>query len=317
MISRIIGATSTPILKIGDYVQMGKYYDEEILWRCVDIDENGSLMLADKILTIKSYDVKGIHKYIDGTDQAEVSWSTSRTDFGSNLWETSNMRSWLNSTATAGNVKWIDGCPPTAAKVTNGYANEKGFLAQGNFTASEQNAIKSVEQKSLLHSVDVNKLSKGGTDCHWFPCDDSFNCLIEKIVANYDNSYYHNVKDKMFLLDVKQLNKVYLNRSILGTNYWIGKPTQKAIDNLGDEYAKLSIDKYLNNWTRTPRAEASIYPSSVLYVNDGGSFGDGHINYDRVNVKSFGSRPAFYINLSSVSFKSGSGAEGAPYIVTR
>jgi putative cell wall-binding protein len=35
-------------INIGDYVQMGKYYDEPILWRCVDIDENGPLMLADK-----------------------------------------------------------------------------------------------------------------------------------------------------------------------------------------------------------------------------------------------------------------------------
>ena len=40
-------------LNIGDYVQMGSYYGEPILWRCVDIDAtNGPLMLSDKILTI-------------------------------------------------------------------------------------------------------------------------------------------------------------------------------------------------------------------------------------------------------------------------
>jgi hypothetical protein len=44
-----IKVNATATINIGDYVQMGKYYDEPILWRCVDIDENGPLMLADKI----------------------------------------------------------------------------------------------------------------------------------------------------------------------------------------------------------------------------------------------------------------------------
>jgi len=141
----------TPVtINIGDYVQMGSYYDEPILWRCVDIDENGSLMLADRILTIKPFDAAGNHKYADGTAQNDTS-DGYRTYYGSNLWETSNMRCWLNSTATAGNLTWLDGCPPTADKVYRGwnaYANEKGFLAEGNFTVNEQNAMKSVTQKS-------------------------------------------------------------------------------------------------------------------------------------------------------------------------
>ena len=33
--------------------EMGSYYGERILWRCVDIDENGPLMLSDKILCLK------------------------------------------------------------------------------------------------------------------------------------------------------------------------------------------------------------------------------------------------------------------------
>ena len=37
-------------INIGDYVQMGTYYGAPILWRCVDIDENGPLMLSDKII---------------------------------------------------------------------------------------------------------------------------------------------------------------------------------------------------------------------------------------------------------------------------
>ncbi len=43
------------------------YYGKPILWRCVDIDENGPLMLSDKILSVKAMDAggegeKGSHK---------------------------------------------------------------------------------------------------------------------------------------------------------------------------------------------------------------------------------------------------------------
>ena len=40
-------------IKIGDYLQMGEYYGKPILWRCVDIDENGPLMLSDNLFGIK------------------------------------------------------------------------------------------------------------------------------------------------------------------------------------------------------------------------------------------------------------------------
>ena len=39
-----------PDIKVGDYVKMGAYNNASILWRCVSIDNNGPLMLADKIV---------------------------------------------------------------------------------------------------------------------------------------------------------------------------------------------------------------------------------------------------------------------------
>ena len=45
-------------IKLGDYLRMGSYYGAPILWRCVSIDENGPLMLADQILCLKAYDAK-------------------------------------------------------------------------------------------------------------------------------------------------------------------------------------------------------------------------------------------------------------------
>jgi len=301
-------ANTTPTINIGDYVQMGCYYDDPILWRCVDIDENGPLMLADRILTIKAFDAAGNHTYADGTAQA-VDSNGYRTAWGSDLWETSNMRCWLNSTATAGNVTWLDGCPPTADKLWNGYnayANEKGFLAEGNFTTSEQNAIKSVTQKSLLNGIDSSKLSIGGTATHIWDSN------ISTVVQNYDSAYYHNVTDKMFLLDVKQLNKVYQNSVTLGTNYYIGKPTQKSIDNSDYKDGGLSTSSYWYNWFRSPDADSGD-PDGVRCVDTDGSVRDGGA------IAGYGGhlgvRPAFFINLSSVIFKSGDGFEGTPYVV--
>lgn len=292
------------LIDLGDYVQIGRYNDEAIIWRCVDIDENGPLMLADRILTIKPFDVSGTHKYLDATLQPDN--NNYRTNYGSNLWETSNIRSWLNSTATAGSVSWLDECPPTQSAVYNGlndYATEKGFMADGNFTSTERNAIKSVIQKSILNGIDASKLKVGGTSTH------AFNSDIATIVQNNDNAYYQNVTDKMFLLDVKQINKVYQNSYILGANYYIGKPTQKAIDYSEYKNSELRTNNYWGNWIRTPFAN-SDNPYYVRFVSNIGT-----VSYCDANKGELGTRPAFYIDLLSLSFTSGNGLEASPFIV--
>lgn len=294
-------------IKIGDYVQMGKYYDEQILWRCVNIDENGPLMLSDKILTIKPFDARGAHKYLDGTDQTDNSLNY-RTIFGSNLWETSNIRSWLNSTATAGTVIWLDGCPPTEDKIDSGnnaYANEKGFLAEGNFTVMEQANIKSVSQKSLLNDLDVAKLNTGGTALH------KYGDTLATIMQNYDNAYYYNVTDKIFLLDVKQLYNAYQNSDTLGEDYYRGKPTQNAVDNSQYKNVALSVSDYWSSWLRSSNS-FKYFPNNVRHVY---SFGD--VLDNNAQGSNFGARPAFYLNLSSVIFEYGNsdGSEGNPFIV--
>jgi hypothetical protein len=295
--------SSPTTLKIGDYVQMGKYYDEPIMWRCVDIDENGPLLLADKILTIKAFDAKGNHKYLDGTPQEEIIIVNERTASGSGLWETSNIRSWLNSTATAGNVTWLDGGPPTSAQVFGGfnaYSDEKGFLANGNFAQNEINVIKSVTQKSLIDSHDVPKLGKGGTTDLGIP-EPNIVTILEK--QNYDTTFYQNVTDKMFLLDIKQINKVYQNSSILGKDYYKAKQTQKVVDNV--KYPKIEVGQYWNYWLRTP---ATSYLVRLIDSK-------GDVNIAGAYTSSIGVRPAFYIVLSSISLNTGKGTLSNPYII--
>jgi len=306
--------TKTPIeitINIGDFIQIGRYYDEPILWRCVDIDSNGLLMLADRILTIRPFDASGAHKYMDGTPQADDGtpqgdYENARRDNGSNLWETSNIRSWLNSTATAGNVTWLGGNPPTVIGYTYGYidvAKEKGFMADDNFTASERNAIMSVTQKSILHGIDANKLKEGGTS------NLTWNANISTVVQNYDTAFYNTITDKMFLLDVKQINQVWQNGSVLGTNYYIGKPTQKAIDNSPFKGKGHTPSDYMFSWLRTPTADSYDCQSFVRVITFNGSI------LDCAAAGGLGVRPAFYLNLSFVIFKSGNGTETNPYIL--
>lgn len=293
-------------LKIGDYVQMGSYYGEPILWRCVDIDENGPLILADKILTIKPYDAGGNNTANNSSHGRTYDNGSSRKSYGSDYWADSNMRSWLNSTATAGNVAWLCGNPPTNDKVQDGYAGEKGFLADGNFAVSERNAIKTVTQKSLLNSWEYT-----------YPTQNSNyhinNNSISSVVQNYATAYSEQVTDKMFLLDVKQVNRVYENRATLGTNYYIGQPTQKAVDN--SEYKNstyLRVGKNWSYWLRSP-FPLNYIGTSVRFVTLDGNVGN---NYAYNKYLGIGVRPAFYINLSSAIFTSGTGAVGSPYIVS-
>ena len=49
----------------------------------MDIDENGPLMLSDKILCLKPFDAAGNHKYLDGTDQADTESQWPKNQFGS------------------------------------------------------------------------------------------------------------------------------------------------------------------------------------------------------------------------------------------
>ncbi|MFA6308228.1 MAG: DUF6273 domain-containing protein [Clostridia bacterium] len=311
-----IFAQATNTIKIGDYVQMGKYYSEPIIWRCVDIDENGPLMLSDKILTKKPYDASGSHKYLDGTPQSDDYGM--REDYGSDLWETSNIRSWLNSTATAGKVIWLDGCPPSADKVASAdgkggkyyaYDNEKGFLAEGNFTANEISAVKSVTQKSLLNYVDSEKLGVGGSAVHKFDSD------ISDVVQNYDDTYYQNVADKMFLLDVRQLYNVYLNSSVLGADYYLGKPTKKAVEISLLPYDVNSGDSSWSYWLRTPYND--IYHFScvrtVSTLSEGVFGADPNYYITTFNGNGCGVRPAFYIDMSLIDFTYGKGSLKEPY----
>lgn len=283
-------------INIGEYVQMGTYYGQPILWRCVDIDENGPLMLSDKILCIKAYDAGGSDT--SGSHGREPG----RESYGSNYWADSNIRSWLNSTASAGNVEWLCGNPPVADElynVYNAYDDEAGFLS--NFTESERNAMKPVSQKSLVSRPEYeNGIYTTGTERH------EYTSAIKNVVKNYDTAYAEYVTDKMFLMDVKQVNSVYNNGDILGEDYHIGEPTAQCVENSEYKDNDLREGEKWYYWLRSPY---SVNYNYVRYVNSGGS-----VHSNSAYGHGIGVRPAFYLNLSS-SIKSGSGALSDPYTI--
>lgn len=292
-------------IEIGDYIALGSYYEEPVIWRCVGADSNGLLMLSDRILCLKPFDAAGKHVYLDGTLQNDPDGD--RAIYGSNLWETSNIRAWLNSTASAGLVIWPDGCPPVKAAVFGGYndyADEKGFLAEGNFTAPEIGAIRSVSQKSLLNSVDVEALGDSGSVLHLYSQG------VDSAVQNFETAYSQNVTDKIFLLDVMQIYTVWQNSPILGTDYFIGRPTQNAVDRSVYKNDYLAPDKSWHYWLRSPSSHPQR-TGSVRYVFLGAGI-NGNSAFSGC-IYGMGVRPAFYLNEENAEFISGSGNCPDPY----
>ena len=274
-----VQAASKPNIKIGDYVQMGKYNGSSILWRCVSIDSDGPLMLADKIVDKLAYDAKTN----DNSNSKSHSRSYKRDDYGSNYWRDSNMRSWLNSTATAGKVDWLCGNPPKDGYVsgTGAYNNKAGFLNE--FSKAEIAAMKTVTQRSLVSHPEYNKgIVEGDANSDLLYYTD-----ISEAVANYDSSYFETTTEKVFLLDVKQANAVWRNLK----GYYV------AYNNDGMAWPY---------WLRTPVTDCN---HDMRYISSSGQVGRYAPWYSDLGV-----RPAFYLDSEYFVSASGNGSQSNPYV---
>ena len=274
-----IQAASKPDIKVGDYVKMGAYNNASILWRCVSIDNNGPLMLADKIVDTLAYDAKTN----DNSNSKSHSRSYKRDDYGSNYWKDSNMRSWLNSTAAEGKVDWLCGNPPKDGYVSGvrAYNEKAGFL--NAFSKSEIAAMKTVTQRSLVSHPEYNKgIVDGDANSDLLYYTD-----ISEAVANYDSSYFETTTEKVFLLDVKQANAVWKNLK----GYYV------AYNNDGMAWPY---------WLRTPVTDCN---HDMRYISSSGQVGRYAPWYSDLGV-----RPAFYLDSEYFVTTSGSGSQSNPYI---
>ena len=272
------GTRATTQLELGNYISLGKYNGKEILWRCVGEDENGALMLADNIIDTLPYDAKTN----DNNRSKSHSRNYNRDNRGSNYWKDSNMRSWLNSTAVAGEVKWLCGNPPREDSVDgNAYDQKAGFL--NDFSKAEIAAMKNVTQRSIVSHPEYNLGFHDGEG----RSDLEFNRDIENVANNFDSAYGENSTEKVFLLDVKQVNTVWKNFG----NYYIARNEQ----GMAWPY-----------WLRTPYSSCNHL---MRYVESSGLIEKHYPMTDYMGV-----RPAFYLDSDYYVTTSGDGSVSNPYV---
>ena len=275
-----VGAADTETrVQLGDYIQLGRYEGEPILWRCVSVDENGPLMLSDRVLCdYMPYDAQTSANSTSGSHRR----SGYRSKYGSNHWRDSDMRSWLNSDAEAGQVKWLCGNPPKDGYIMGGgaYDGKAGFL--NGFTRDEAAAIKTVTQRSIVSHPEYTAgyIDAPGADL-------PYNTDIGSVADGYEGAHYESITDKVFLLDVKQLCTVY--------------------ENLGGYYiAQNRNGVNWSYWLRTPVTDCN---HDMRYVSPQGSIGR-----DAPYKGYYGVRPAFYLDAAYYAVTSGSGTAADPYV---
>lgn len=174
-------------LQLGDAVTLGTYNDEPIVWKVVHLSEDAgrAVLVTEDILTMKAYDAAESDRY--NQDGGNDYWKYACEDFedqaleakvrGSNVWESSNIRSWLNADTQA--VDYVGGSPINTVMSTmkNGYANEAGFLygftdaekaaivetqveSNGNALTNDKVFLLSLAELEWLREADVNILAK-------------------------------------------------------------------------------------------------------------------------------------------------------------
>ena len=234
-------------------------------------------MLADYIVDTLPYDAMTN----DNSRSKSHSRNYKRDTYGSNYWKDSNMRSWLNSAADAGAVKWLCGNPPRAGYVDgNAYDEKVGFL--NDFTKAEIAAMKTVTQRSLVSHPEYKQGIYDGDG----RSDLELNYDIQNVADNFESAYGENSTEKVFLLDVKQVNAVWKN---LG-DYYIGSNEQ----GMSWPY-----------WLRTPVSDCN---HDMRYVHNNGTIGRESPQRSYIGV-----RPAFYLDTDYYVATSGNGTSENPY----
>lgn len=279
-------------ISIGTYIQLGTYNNEPIIWKCADIDdENGILMLSDKILCYKAYDI--------GDDS-----DSRHTSLGNGFWEESQIRTWLNSKEKAGDIIWLSGFSPSSVwggSAELSYDDEDGFLYSANFSESDLSVMKTVSQWQILSYYNKN-LATNGVD-HVFQSNaliygdgrGSRSFLYSDVtqLGHVEGAMYR-LSDTVFLLDVRQIYKLWSNFGSVAA-----LPTEYALNSVADNSEFIEYEDHRRYSLRT----------TGLYV-----YGDtGYGSYLPAYV--YGIRPAFYLNEKNCQIISGSGTESDPYIV--
>ncbi len=188
---------------VGDYVSFGQYVpggktakdgDGAIMWQVVDTGKDGTLLVATEILSIRSFDCaeSGVFDrdkegvFYDRKQKESYTEEQMREFRGSNDWETSDLRAWLNA---SGVVVYPGKAPQDTATDEHGnaYGSESGFLT--DFTKAETALVEqSGNGVFLLTKEQVREYALAG----------SLNpsaVPTEAAIAADETTWYRNYKD--------------------------------------------------------------------------------------------------------------------------
>lgn len=327
---------SSPVLKLGDYIQMGTYDDMPITWRVMAFEkitktnEDGTpvidssdtvyeytegyipLLMTDNIITMKAFDAGVAVGEAEPTvsENSSHSRSVSGSNYryreaGSNYWGDSNIRCWLNASAKSGDVDWMCGFAPNQAYMypeANGYDNEAGFL--NSFTSTELNAIISVSQKTLIDAVYDGTVDENYSS---FDMPD----YVHSADKFYDLYQYEYNTDTVFLPDIRQMYNIAQNANYLGGNLYLTSPTYYARQQIppDSQYASMADTDYYPYWLRTP-CDGSGCSMGIMSPSDAAD-----IAITTANASDIGVRPACYIDMTALDMTSSDGTDGSPYSV--
>lgn len=243
--------TSFKIPGIGNYYRFGSYQGTDIIWRVIEVLDDGNIMLmSDRVLTFKAFSAAG-KKFS----------SAQRASFGSNYWIHSTLREWLNSSSLTVNYSYNKPTKDNVANGTNAYDTEKGFL--NNFTSDERVILTPYERNVVVSSANVGLPYQTLNDqTH------KFNASLSQVLQNYNTSYQTTVSDRVFLPSVSILKEyVYDNSATLGSTYYKAKPTGIAVQQSSFNNGKFNVDSFCEYWLETPNGTTEHL---VRYVNDYG-----------------------------------------------
>lgn len=277
-------------IEIGSYIQFGKYYEKPILWRVINIDDNGNPMIfSERALCLKAF-----------TGEQDINNRAVDVEDNSTYWGDSNIRQWLNSSEDS--ITW-ERTPPQKNNVfENPYENEPGFLHDSNFTKEERKMILPHKHDVLL-AKDYAEYRDGGSTYFY---DIKFN-RVDAVEEKYNDIYFQIFTDKVFFLSTVELKKYVMDRG------WEvrKKPTKEALENdmnpIKDKTRR--TDEYMQYWLETP-----TYANVGVYV----IFADKILNDPMVGncITSSGHTgvcPAMVLKRNAFEVKEGKGTIRKPF----
>lgn len=217
------GDTDASKLEIGDLVTLGRLNNHSLIWRVVGFDEECNASGSDPYLVLENWMDTEFDKYAGiGTNQVMAfdaahtgDTSSNRNSNGSNFWDTSTLKTWLNSNETYDKIDYTH----EYYTAGNPYGERDGFLHE--FNEDEKNSIKEVTHKNIIHEQDID-LKDGGSANYWKSGGDT----PQTIVDNYDTAYFKNTTEKVFCMSIKEIKNAITNDTNFvyyksGRYYWL------------------------------------------------------------------------------------------------